>query len=59
MMDVVKRLDCLSKLKDHKADFEAVEPEDMYVASQISGEEFAVFKDIRTKEEPQGNKHTF
>lgn len=48
------RVDCISKVKAHEADFEALEPEDMYIAAQMSDKDFTVFKEIRTKEEPQG-----
>ncbi|XP_014287394.1 transferrin [Halyomorpha halys] len=47
------RVECISKVKDHEADFEALEPEDMYIAAQMSDKDFTVFKEIRTKEEPQ------
>ncbi|XP_054265338.1 transferrin [Macrosteles quadrilineatus] len=46
------RLDCLSKVKDHEADWEAVDPEDMYIAGKRFGDSLSVFKEIRTKEEP-------
>nr|BAQ94504.1 transferrin [Nephotettix cincticeps] len=46
------RIDCLSKLHDHKADWEAVDPEDMYIAAKRFGDSMSVFKEIRTKEEP-------
>nr|AGI17578.1 transferrin [Pyrrhocoris apterus] len=47
------RIECISKVKDHEADFEAVEPEDMYIAAQLADDSFSVFKEIRTKLEPQ------
>nr|AAD02419.1 transferrin [Riptortus clavatus] len=45
------RIDCIYKVKDHQADFQALEPEDMYIATQFN-DDFTVFKEIRTKEEP-------
>uniref|UniRef100_A0AB38ZEE4 Transferrin n=1 Tax=Ectomocoris sp. TaxID=3104572 RepID=A0AB38ZEE4_9HEMI len=44
------RLDCNEKLKTDKADFEAVDPEDMFNTAEI--EKLKVIKEIRTKEEP-------
>ncbi|KAF6198938.1 hypothetical protein GE061_006961 [Apolygus lucorum] len=46
------RLDCINKIKEHQADFEPADPEDMYVAGKLSDADFSVFKEIRTKEEP-------
>nr|ATU82501.1 venom transferrin 1 [Lethocerus distinctifemur] len=51
-VSAMDRLHCIKQIKDHKADFEAVDPEDMYVAAKISDSDFSVIKEIRTKEEP-------
>lgn len=48
-------MDCLEKIHEHKADFVAVDPEDMYVAANYPKQEWDVFQEIRTKEEPNGN----
>lgn len=37
------------------ADFGTVDPEDMYVAGNVPNQDFAIFEEIRTKEEPDGN----
>lgn len=47
-------MECLEKLKHNEADFVAVDPEDMYVAYQIDNDDFSVFSEIRTVEEPDG-----
>nr|BAN20810.1 transferrin [Riptortus pedestris] len=47
------RVDCVYKVKDHEADFEVLEPEDMYLGLQLSDESFTIFEEIRTKEEPK------
>ncbi|KAG8302688.1 mitochondrial translation elongation factor EF-Ts tsf1 [Homalodisca vitripennis] len=47
------RLDCMTKMKEHEADWEAVDPEDMYIAAKRYGDNFSIFKEIRTKEEPE------
>lgn len=44
----------MTKLKEHEADFEAVDPEDMFIAAKRFGDAFNIFKEIRTKEEPEG-----
>lgn len=48
-------MQCLEKLESRQADFVAVDPEDMYVAFQMKNDDFAVFSEIRTTEEPDGN----
>lgn len=48
------RMECLDKVKQREADFLAVDPEDMYVAFQIKNDDFSVFSEIRTVEEPDG-----
>lgn len=47
-------MECLEKVEKREADFVAVDPEDMYVAFQMKNEDFAVFSEIRTIEEPDG-----
>lgn len=47
------RMECLSVIKDRKADFMAVDPEDMYVAFKMQNQDFSVFSEIRTLEEPE------
>lgn len=46
------RMDCLAKVKDRKADFMIVDPEDMYVAFRMQNEDFSVFSEIRSLAEP-------
>lgn len=46
------RMECLEKVKDRKADFMIVDPEDMYVAYRMQNEDFSVFSEIRTLDEP-------
>ncbi|XP_055681544.1 transferrin [Lutzomyia longipalpis] len=47
------RMECLNLVNKRKADFMAVDPEDMYVAYKMNNQDFAVFSEIRTLEEPQ------
>jgi melanoma-associated antigen p97 len=47
------RLECIEKIKQHVADFGTVDPEDMYIAAKTPDEDFAVFEEIRTREEPE------
>lgn len=47
------RVDCLDIVERRGADFMAVDPEDLYLAFKKKNEDFAVFSDIRTKEEIQ------
>lgn len=47
------RMECLDIVKKRKADFMAVDPEDMYVAYKMNNQDFAVFSEIRTLEEPE------
>lgn len=42
----------MTKMKEHEADFEAVDPEDLYIAYKRFGGLFKMFEEIRTKEEP-------
>ncbi|XP_031622773.1 transferrin [Contarinia nasturtii] len=46
------RMECLEKVQKREADFLAVDPEDMYVALQMKNEDFTVFSEIRTVDEP-------
>jgi hypothetical protein len=46
----------LEKIQHREADFEPVDPEDMYIASKIPHQDFTIFKEIRTKEEPEGER---
>ncbi|XP_073996313.1 transferrin-like isoform X2 [Rhodnius prolixus] len=46
------RYDCTEKLEGGKADFEALDPEDMYNVAVFGKDHFDVVKEIRTKEEP-------
>lgn len=48
------RIQCLEKVNKREADFVAVDPEDMYIAFQMKNEDFSVFSEIRTVEEPDG-----
>lgn len=48
-------MDCIDKVKNKLADFIPVDPEDMYVAGKIEDNDFAIFEEIRTLEEPEGN----
>jgi len=47
-------MECIEKIKQHEADFLTVDPEDMYVAKKEPDGDFAIFEEIRTKEEPEG-----
>lgn len=51
------RMECLEKVEKREADFLAVDPEDMYVAFQTKNDDFSVFSEIRTVEEPNGNSN--
>lgn len=44
----------MEKIQERKADFQTVDPEDMYVAGNFPNQDFLVFEEIRTKEEPEG-----
>lgn len=48
------RMECLEKVLRREADFLAVDPEDMYVAFRKKNEDFSVFSEIRTVQEPSG-----
>lgn len=47
------RMECLDKVNAREADFVAVDPEDMYVAYHMANQDFSVFTEFRTKEEPK------
>lgn len=47
------RMVCIEKVKERLADFVQVDPEDMYVAGELHDEDFAVFEQIRTLDEPE------
>lgn len=55
MYSLWTRYDCTEKLEGGKADFEALDPEDMYNVAVFGKDHFDVVKEIRTKEEPDGN----
>ncbi|OWR54552.1 transferrin [Danaus plexippus plexippus] len=46
------RIECLSFVQQRQADLVPVDPEDMYVASKIPNQDFVVFQEYRTDEEP-------
>lgn len=50
-------MECLEKVVKRQSDFLAVDPEDMYVAFQMKNEDFSVFSEIRTIEEPDGKSY--
>nr|AXA98484.1 Transferrin [Nilaparvata lugens] len=47
------RLECLEKIENHKADWGAVDPEDMFIAANLGDQYLSIFKEIRTKEEQE------
>ncbi|KAI4460367.1 transferrin [Holotrichia oblita] len=47
------RYECIEKIKKRLADFATVDPEDMYIAAKQPDQDFAVFEEIRTREEPE------
>ncbi|CAG4929226.1 unnamed protein product [Colias eurytheme] len=46
------RVECLTQVQQRQADLVPVDPEDMYVASKIPNQDFVVFQEYRTDEEP-------
>lgn len=48
------RYECIEKIKKRLADFATVDPEDMYIAAKQPDQDFAVFEEIRTRDEPEG-----
>lgn len=47
-------MECLTFVQQRLADLVPVDPEDMYVASKIPNQDFVVFQEYRTDEEPDG-----
>lgn len=47
------RVECLSKVINRKADVLAADPEDMYIAYHMNNQDFLVFSEIRTRDEPE------
>lgn len=47
-------MECLNHVQQRQADFVPVDPEDMYVASKIPNQDFVVFQEYRTDDEPDG-----
>ncbi|KAJ3640628.1 hypothetical protein Zmor_027180 [Zophobas morio] len=47
------RFECIEKIQQRVADFGTVDPEDMYIAAKTPDQDFAVFEEIRTREEPE------
>nr|ADF35768.1 transferrin [Ephestia kuehniella] len=46
------RMECLQYIQQRQADFVPVDPEDMYVASKIPNQDFVLFQEYRTDDEP-------
>ncbi|XP_053604695.1 transferrin [Plodia interpunctella] len=46
------RMECLYYVQQRQADFVPVDPEDMYVASKIPNQDFVLFQEYRTEDEP-------
>ncbi|CAH0399699.1 unnamed protein product [Chilo suppressalis] len=46
------RMECLNHVQQRQADFVPVDPEDMYVATKIPNQDFILFQEYRTKDEP-------
>ncbi|XP_041979733.1 transferrin [Aricia agestis] len=46
------RVECLNYVQQRQADLVPVDPEDMYVASNIPNQDFVLFQEYRTDEEP-------
>ncbi|KAJ0183138.1 hypothetical protein K1T71_001114 [Dendrolimus kikuchii] len=46
------RMECLNYVQQRQADFVPADPEDMYVASKIPNQDFVLFQEYRTDEEP-------
>lgn len=53
------RVDCLYYVQQRQADLVPVDPEDMYVAAKIPNQDFVVFQEYRTDEEPDGTLTIF
>uniref|UniRef100_A0A182PR24 Transferrin n=1 Tax=Anopheles epiroticus TaxID=199890 RepID=A0A182PR24_9DIPT len=48
----IDRLDCLRKVQNRDADYLVADPEDVYVASHFDNQDFVVFSELRSAEEP-------
>ncbi|KAF5286393.1 hypothetical protein FQA39_LY16313 [Lamprigera yunnana] len=46
------RLECAQKIKQREADVGIVDPEDMYIGANIPDQDFAIFEEIVTLDEP-------
>lgn len=46
------RVECLTFIQQRQADFVPADPEDMYVASKMPNQDFLLFQEYRTKDEP-------
>nr|BAF36818.1 pxTransferrin [Plutella xylostella] len=46
------RVECLTLVQQRQADLVPVDPEDMYVASKLPNQDFVLFQEFRTDEEP-------
>ncbi|KAM3958947.1 transferrin [Aphomia sociella] len=46
------RVECLSYVQQRQADFVPVDPEDMYVAAKLPNQDFVLFQEYRTDDEP-------
>ncbi|KAI5637697.1 transferrin domain-containing protein [Phthorimaea operculella] len=46
------RMECLYLVQQRQADFVPVDPEDMYVATKMPNQDFVVFQEYRTDDEP-------
>ncbi|KAK5650957.1 hypothetical protein RI129_001986 [Pyrocoelia pectoralis] len=47
------REDCSIKIKQREADFGVVDPEDMYIGKNVKDQDFKIFEEIVTLEEPE------
>ncbi|KAF5303807.1 hypothetical protein FQR65_LT18952 [Abscondita terminalis] len=47
------RQDCAEKIQQHEADVGVVDPEDMYIGAKLKNQDFAIFEEIVTLEEPE------
>ncbi|KAK4883705.1 hypothetical protein RN001_007024 [Aquatica leii] len=47
------RQECAEKIQQHEADVGVVDPEDMYIGAKMENENFAIFEEIVTLEEPE------
>lgn len=49
-------MECLEFVNKRLADFLIADPEDMYVAAKLNNEDFLLFAQIRSVEEPEGQR---